>query len=113
MNRSSRLFHRDQYVRINYGNIRPGRESQFEKKNPSQVLLHGGYDYGSVMHYSRCGFSDNGFETITPTVGFMFPISYTLMLILSYVFQNPSATIGQRTGMSQVDVNKLMSFYQC
>ena len=28
-------------------------------------------------------------------------------------FQDTSATIGQRIGMSQTDVNKLMSFYGC
>ena len=77
------IFYRDQYVTINYGNIRPGTERNFQRFNPSQVLLHGNYDYGSVMHYSRCGFSDNGFETITPTVGSMSPTSYVLILILS------------------------------
>ena len=62
--------HRDQYVRINWGNIRPGREVNFERKNPSDVVLYGDYDYGSVMHYSRCGFHSNGWETITPIVSY-------------------------------------------
>ena len=31
-------------------------------------MLYGDYDYGSVMHYSRCGFHSNGWETITPIV---------------------------------------------
>ena len=60
--------HRDQYVRINWENIRPGKEVNFERRNPSDVLLYGDYDYGSVMHYSRCGFHSNGWETITPIV---------------------------------------------
>ena len=65
---------RDQYVRINYDNIVSGREDNFEKKNPSDVLLHGSYDYGSVMHYSACGFSSNGWETITPIVSQHFAV---------------------------------------
>ena len=68
------LHHRDQFVTINWGNIREGTEGNFQKKNPNSVLTHGNYDYGSVMHYSRCGFSWNGFETISPTVGLYYQI---------------------------------------
>ena len=63
------LFFRDSYVTINTANIIPGKEHNFDKKNPSDALLHGAYDYGSVMHYSRCAFSSNNFETITALVG--------------------------------------------
>ena len=102
--------HRDRYVTINWGNIRRGTEGNFEKKNPSEVLTHGNYDYGSVMHYSRCGFSDNGYETISVKVHQHLP---NFCKILSFLSFQGSATIGQRTGMSQTDVNKLMSFYGC
>ena len=86
--------HRDQYVRINWENIRSGTEGNFEKKDAASSTLIGTYDYGSVMHYSRCSFvNGNRRETITPPVGV--------------------ATLGQRVGMSQQDVNKLMAFYGC
>ena len=61
-------FVRDDYVRINEANITPGKEGNFDKKNPSDVLTNGAYDYGSVMHYSRCAFTSNNIETITPIV---------------------------------------------
>ena len=83
---------RDEYVRINFENIMEGREANFAKKDSASSTLIGDYDYGSVMHYSRCGFAANGWETITTPAG---------------------VTIGQRGGMSQEDVNKLMSFYEC
>ena len=86
-------YHRDQYVRINLDNVRPGTENNFAKKDPASTTLIGSYDYGSVMHYSRCAFSNNGIETITPPSGI--------------------STLGQRVGMSQQDVNKLMGFYEC
>ena len=73
-------------------------------------MTHGNYDYGSVMHYSRCGFSDNGYETISVKVHQHLP---NFCKILSFLSFQGSATIGQRTGMSQTDVNKLMSFYGC
>ena len=79
-------------MRINWENIRSGTENNFAKKDPASSALFGDYDYGSVMHYSRCGFSANGWETITPPAG---------------------VTLGQRVGMSQEDVNKLMNFYEC
>ena len=59
---------RDQYVRINFENIQSGKEGNFEAKSPSAVLLNGDYEYGSVMHYSRCSFTSNNIETITPIV---------------------------------------------
>ena len=65
-------FVRDDYVRINEANITPGKEGNFDKKNPSDVLTHGAYEYGSVMHYSRCSFTSNNMETITTIVSQIF-----------------------------------------
>ena len=62
------LFFRDNYVRINTGNIQSAAVGNFDKQNPSSVLSHGAYEYGSVMHYGRCDFSANGYETITALV---------------------------------------------
>ena len=83
---------RDQFVRINFENIRSGTESNFRKINAASATLIGDYDYSSVMHYSRCAFSANNVETITSPRG---------------------VAIGQRSGMSREDINKLMAFYGC
>ena len=40
-------FVRDDYVRINEANITPGKEGNFDKKNPSDVLTNGAYDYSA------------------------------------------------------------------
>ena len=65
-------YFRDQYVRINFENIQSGKEHNFDAKSPSAVLLYGDYDFGSVMHYSRCAFTSNNMETITAAVGVIF-----------------------------------------
>ena len=45
---------RDDYVKINTGNILSGREHNFDKQNPSRVTTGGTpYSYRSVMHYGR------------------------------------------------------------
>ena len=65
---NNRSYRRDQYVRINFENIAEGKEHNFDAKSPSAVLLYGDYDFGSVMHYSRCAFTSNNIETITSAV---------------------------------------------
>ena len=62
------IFARDQYVKIHEANIQSGKENNFDKKTSSQVLIHGAYDYGSVMHYGPCAFTSNNMETITLVV---------------------------------------------
>jgi len=52
------------------------------------------YDYGSVMHYEANAFSANGQLTIVPT-------------------QNATAVIGQRVGMSEIDVLEVQRYYGC
>lgn len=72
---------RDQYVTINWQNITPGFESNFQK-NPSMTDYYE-YDYDSIMHYPTWAFSNNGQPTITPN--------------------QPGITIGQRTALSYGD----------
>ncbi|KAK4306278.1 hypothetical protein Pmani_021900 [Petrolisthes manimaculis] len=85
---------RDDYVTIMWDNIQAGAEHNFDKYSSAVVGGFGeNYDYGSVMHYSAYAFSDNGQKTIVTT--------------------DPNAEIGQRVGLSQVDVNKLMNMYNC
>ena len=46
---------RDEYVRIEWDRIEPGREHNFEIRSRARVF--GGYDFDSVMHYGQCAFS--------------------------------------------------------
>uniref|UniRef100_A0AAR2J3S5 Metalloendopeptidase n=1 Tax=Pygocentrus nattereri TaxID=42514 RepID=A0AAR2J3S5_PYGNA len=55
---------RDRYVRINWANISPTMQYNFNKENTNN--LNTPYDYSSVMHYGKTAFSINGQETITP-----------------------------------------------
>jgi len=52
------------------------------------------YDYGSVMHYDAYAFSRNGLRTIVPT-------------------QDPNAVLGQRVGMSALDILEVQRYYGC
>lgn len=62
---------RDEFVKINWENITPGHEHNFNKYNTSVVTDYGvSYDYGSVMHYSGKAFSKNDEPTIVSLVGF-------------------------------------------
>ena len=62
------IIDRNQYVTINWANIASGWSSNFKKYSSNQVTTIGSYDYGSVMHYSRCAASKNNRETITAKV---------------------------------------------
>nr|CAD7407867.1 unnamed protein product [Timema poppensis] len=58
---------RDDFVKINWENIKTGKDHNFQKRNTSRVTNYGvKYDYGSIMHYSSHAFSKNGEATITP-----------------------------------------------
>lgn len=74
---------RDAFVTINWANIQAGTEHNFNQ-HISDGEDVGPYDYGSIMHYPRNAFGRSGAETITPT--------------------DPTAVIGQRTGLSAGDI---------
>lgn len=85
---------RDQYVRINYENVNTGQGHNFDKYEASLITNFGvGYDYGSIMHYSSHAFSKNGLPTITPL--------------------QAGKSIGQRIGMSAMDIAKINAMYNC
>lgn len=73
-----------------------GQANNFEKYNDSQVdTLMTSYDYGSVMHYEWNAFALNSSgPTIIP-------------------LQNATAYIGQRIGLSPVDVLEIQRYYGC
>ena len=81
---------RDQFVRINWGNITAGREDNFNQHISDGDDI-GGYDFGSIMHYGRTAFSRNGKPTIVP------------------LQQGPQ--IGQRTGLSGGDIAAVRAMY--
>jgi hypothetical protein len=74
---------RDAFVTIIWENILPGAEANFTQHVTDGDDV-GGYDYGSIMHYSRNAWSKNGNDTIVPT--------------------DPSAQIGQREELSVGDI---------
>jgi hypothetical protein len=58
---------RDDYVQVVWEKIRPGTENNFNKYGWNKISDFGvEYDYGSVMHYGRTGFSIDGSDTIIP-----------------------------------------------
>ncbi|XP_078540690.1 embryonic protein UVS.2-like [Lissotriton helveticus] len=84
---------RDDYVTIMTENISPGNSGNFNKENTNNLGLE--YDYSSVMHYGMYAFSNNfGQPTIIPK-------------------PNPDTPIGQRDGLSNLDVSKINTLYQC
>lgn len=86
---------RDDFVRINSGNIRSGYEINFNKARPGEATGFGvRYDYGSVMHYTATAFSKNGQPTIE-------------------VKMNTNEVLGQREGFSKSDVEKVNRMYKC
>ena len=73
---------RDQFVRVNFGNIQSGTEHNFSII-PNAIVM-GEYDYCSIMHYSVLAFSKNGQPTID-------------------LLGTPSCRVGQRQFISEQD----------
>ncbi|XP_071516706.1 zinc metalloproteinase nas-4-like [Panulirus ornatus] len=88
-------FDRDTFVTINWANILPGYEYNFRKKSTSSTSDLGlPYDYDSIMHYGPYAFSrSRSAPTIQP--------------------RRSGVTIGQRTGLSELDVKGLNLLYRC
>lgn len=85
---------RDKYVTIYWNNIEKDQQFNFQKYNHGDAdPLDLPYDYGSVMHYRKYAFTGNGFPTVVP--------------------KEKWATIGQRKGLSEIDIKKINKFYNC
>lgn len=60
--------YRDDFITINFDNLQPGSEDQFEKLDGSDMDDTGRnnamYPYDSIMHYSRTAFSSSDADTI-------------------------------------------------
>nr|BAI68361.1 hatching enzyme [Paracheirodon innesi] len=83
---------RDGYVTINWKNIDPTMQYNFNKENTNN--LNTPYDYSSVMHYGKTAFTINGLDTITP-------------------IPNASVQIGQRVDLSTIDILRINTLYKC
>ncbi|XP_028025284.1 uncharacterized protein LOC114239331 [Bombyx mandarina] len=83
---------RDDYIDVVWENILEPARHNFRKYNSFAVSDFGvGYDYDSVLHYSRRAFSSNGQDTLVP--------------------KQSGADIGQRVGLSDKDKQKLNRMY--
>ncbi|XP_068117087.1 hatching enzyme 1.2-like isoform X2 [Hyperolius riggenbachi] len=84
---------RDKYVRIIWGNINQDKERNFYKMSTQNLGIP--YDYLSVLHYGKFAFAnDAGKPTLEP-------------------IEDPQAVIGQRVGLSSLDVVKINKLYEC
>ncbi|MGR0318915.1 M12 family metallopeptidase [Agromyces sp. ZXT2-3] len=84
---------RDSFVRINWANIEPGREHNFNQHISDGDDL-GAYDFGSIMHYSPLAFSRNGL----PTIDALVPLPAGVVM-------------GQRDGLSAGDIAAMRQMY--
>ncbi|XP_023324289.1 zinc metalloproteinase nas-4 [Eurytemora carolleeae] len=83
---------RDRFVKIYWKNILTGREDQFARYRGD--LFNQSYDYTSIMHYGPTAFSRNGEKTIAPITGWR-------------------GNMGQRSGMTNLDLEKINTLYSC
>ncbi|BES89734.1 metalloendopeptidase activity [Nesidiocoris tenuis] len=87
-------YDRDDFVDIQFKNIKSGSENNFLKAEKSIADGMGvEYDYGSIMHYSSHAFTANGKPTIVPKKGLVM--------------------LGQRRGASDSDLQKIRNMYHC
>ncbi|KAK3751772.1 hypothetical protein QZH41_013230, partial [Actinostola sp. cb2023] len=78
-----------------YTDLPTGKEYNFDKYSHGQLdSLGAQYDYDSIMHYGKYGFSRNGKQTLV-------------------AIDNPSRELGQRDGLSAGDILKLNVLYDC
>jgi len=59
---------RDEYIQVNYNNIRPEWRSQFDKEVNAHYVADGGFDFNSVMLYSSFYNSNVVYNTETPAM---------------------------------------------
>ncbi|CAL8138890.1 unnamed protein product [Orchesella dallaii] len=82
---------RDDYVIIQWDNIQPGTEGNFEKINTDAQGVT--YDYLSLMHYDAYAFAlDPSRPTIVPKI---------------------DTQIGQNNGLTDKDAQKIRNMYRC
>uniref|UniRef100_A0A8C6U0V9 Metalloendopeptidase n=1 Tax=Neogobius melanostomus TaxID=47308 RepID=A0A8C6U0V9_9GOBI len=83
---------RDQYVRINWANVDPSKEFNFNKADTNNQGTP--YDYDSIMHYGRAVFSKNGGDTVIP-------------------LSQAGVNIGLKQVLSCWDIQRVNMLYKC
>ncbi|XP_074654712.1 hatching enzyme 1.2-like [Tubulanus polymorphus] len=81
---------RDQYIKINWNNIKPSQRLSFQIQNIHNLMSN--YTYGSLMQYGRYAFSANGGMTMEPL--------------------KQGAKLGGRR-LHQVDILRIRTLYKC
>lgn len=72
-----------------------GEAHNFNKYDRGRVdTLQVPYDYDSIMHYGKDGFSKNGKPTLRS-------------------IKDPARALGQRNGFTQIDIQEINSLYEC
>lgn len=85
---------RDNFVKINWANVRPGKAYNFKKHEPDTIADLGiDYDLGSIMHYGPNAFAIDKRQTTIEVIG--------------------EGSIGQRKDLSALDVTKINKLYNC
>ncbi|OQV16741.1 putative Zinc metalloproteinase nas-4 [Hypsibius exemplaris] len=95
---------RDKYVEIEWDHIKEEGRNQFFSYNWNTVDYS--YDFGSVMHYDEYMFSRSvkrGLWTIRPRPEYADEAAA----------DSPTGKIGQRTGLSPKDIQKINTMYNC
>ncbi|XP_057297332.1 zinc metalloproteinase nas-4-like [Hydractinia symbiolongicarpus] len=86
---------RDNYITIYWNNISPAMRYNFQKYRAGRASTLGEpYDKSSVMHYGNYAFSINRRKTIVSR-------------------SRPDEVLGQRKGMSKIDIKQLNKYYKC
>jgi len=89
-------YDRDSYVKVNWGNICCGANSNFNKESSSRIQLLGEpYDLKSIMHYGEYDFST----------------SYGRLKTIEAL--DGTSPLGNENGFTQIDINKLNKLYGC
>jgi len=89
---------RDNYVKINWQNIKAGLEKNFQKYAVGTAdYLGQPYDFNSIMHYPQTAFASD-------------PTKYTIE-INNTISTTPE--IGQRKGLSDIDIRQIKRLFQC
>ena len=85
---------RNDHIDINYDSIHDGYERQFNQIPEGESNTLGiGYDYASIMHYSRDAFSHDGSVTIQT--------------------KDPTIPVGDANELSPLDIAKTKALYSC
>ncbi|VEN61050.1 unnamed protein product [Callosobruchus maculatus] len=90
-------YDRDEYVEINWDNVREDHKHNFKKQREGEINEYGvSYDYNSVMHYSRFAFTENK----------------NVPSIIAKI-HSKAKNMGQRLGFSIKDITEVNAMYNC